>query len=54
LAHGRKRGAGTPQAEEGDAPAPQRGGEHRTPDAHAAGIDPDAARRDQAAANGGS
>ena len=45
----------TQQAEgEGDAPAPQRGGEHRTPDARAAGIDPDAAARDQRAANGGS
>lgn len=56
-AHGRKRVA-TPQAEatalEEDAPAPQHGGEHRTPDAHAAGIDPNAAARDQAAANGGS
>jgi hypothetical protein len=55
VAHGRKRVA-MPQAEalQEDAPAPQHGGEHRTPDAHAASIDPEAAARDQAAANGGS
>lgn len=53
---GRERGGSVAQqqADEGDAPAPQRGGEHRTPDAHAAGIDPEAAARDKAAANGGS
>ena len=59
-AHGRKRRAEPPPDDaavaeaEGDAPAPQRGGEHRTPDARAAAIDPHAAARDKAAANGAS